>query len=84
MEPAAREKLRDPVDRPPDAQTAAATRVLESLAGGGSPGRRHVAALPLDDEDLSDEAVRAVTEGIADRAAGRTHTSDEVKRELGI
>ena len=40
--------------------------------------------MPLDEEELNDEAVRAVAEGIADRAAARTHTADELKRELGI
>lgn len=84
MKPPAREKLHDRLDRHPDPQTAAVARKLESLAGRSSPGRRPLAALPLDEEELSDEAVRAVAEGIADRAAGRTHTSDEVKRELGI
>ena len=43
-----------------------------------------MAALPLDEEELSDEALRAVEEGTADHLAGRTHTSDDVKRELGI
>ena len=38
--------------------------------------------MPLDEEELSDEAVRAVAEGIADRAAGRTQTSDEVKERV--
>ena len=33
---------------------------------------------------MNNEAVRAVEEGIADHLAGRTHTSDEVKRELGV
>lgn len=84
MKVAAREKLHDLVDRLPDGQTAVAVRVLESLAAREGPGRRPLAALPLDDEELSDEALRAVEEGIADHLAGRTHTSDEVKRELGI
>jgi len=81
---AAREKLHDLVDRLPDGQTALAARVLESLAARGSSGRTPLAALPLDEEELSDAALRAVDEGIADHLAGRTHTSDEVKRELGI
>ena len=84
MKVAAREKLHDLVDRRPDGQTAPATRVLESLAARGGSGRTPLAALPLDENELSDEALRAVDEGIADHLAGRTHTSDEVKRELGI
>ena len=84
MKAAARKGLHELADRLPDAQDATAARVPESLAGRDHPGSRPLAALPLDEEELSDEAVRAVAEGIADRAAGRTHTSDEVKRELGI
>ena len=84
MKVAARKKLHDLVDRLPEGQTAVAARVLESLAARARPGRPPLAALPLDEEELSDEALRAVEEGIADHMAGRTHTSDEVKRELGI
>lgn len=36
------------------------------------------------DEKLSDEAIRAIEEGRADHAAGRTLTLAEIKRELGI
>ena len=35
-------------------------------------------------EELSDAAVRAIEEGRADHAAGRTLTLAEIKRELGI
>ena len=84
MKVAAREKLHDLVDRLPEGQTAVAARVLESLAARERPGRTPFAALLLDEEELSDEALRAVEEGTADHLAGRTHTSDEVKRELGI
>ena len=84
MDAAARKKLLDLVDRLRDTQTAGGPRVLEPLARLGGVGRRPVATLPLDAEELSDEALRAVEEGIADHLAGRTQTSDEVKRELGI
>ena len=36
------------------------------------------------DEELSEKAERAIEEGRADHAAGRTFTMAEVKRELGI
>ncbi len=84
MKVAVRERLHDLVDRLPEGQTAVAARVLESLAARVRPERTPLAALPLDEEELSDEALRAIEEGIADHMAGRTHTSDEVKRELGI
>ena len=35
-------------------------------------------------EELSDEAIRALEEGRADHAAGRTFTMAEIKRALGI
>ena len=36
------------------------------------------------EEELSEEAVRALEEGRADHAAGRTFTMAEIKRELGV
>ena len=33
---------------------------------------------------MSEEAIRALEEGRADHAAGRTFTMAEIKRELGI
>lgn len=81
---AAREKLHDLGDRPQHRRPGVAARGLESVAGPRSPGRTPLAALPLDRQELSDEALRAVEEGIADHLAGRTYGSDEVKRELGI
>ena len=38
----------------------------------------------LDPEELSDYAIRAIAEGRADHAAGRTFTMAEIKSELGI
>ena len=34
--------------------------------------------------ELSDDAIRAIEEGRADHAAGRTFTIAEIKRELGL
>ena len=36
------------------------------------------------EEELSEDAVRAIEEGRADHDAGRTFTMAEIKRELGI
>lgn len=36
------------------------------------------------EEELSEEAIRALEEGRADHDAGRTFTMAEIKRELGI
>lgn len=40
--------------------------------------------IPDDDAVLSEHAIRAIEEGRADHAAGRTFTMAEIKRELGI
>ena len=44
----------------------------------------HPQPIPDDDEVLSDDAIRAIEEGRADHAAGRTFTMTEIKKELGI
>ena len=36
------------------------------------------------EDELSEEAIRAIGEGRADHAAGRTFTLAEIKHELGI
>jgi predicted transcriptional regulator len=36
------------------------------------------------DDVLSDEIIRNIEEGVADIKAGRTYTSDQVKRKLGL
>ncbi len=36
------------------------------------------------EDELSEEAIRALEEGRADHADGRTFTMAEIKRELGI
>ena len=46
-----------------------------------SPARKQ--AEPAD-EELSEKAIRAIEEGRADHAAGRTFTIAEIKRDLGI
>lgn len=83
MSAALREELHRLVDRLPDAQAQAAVRYLQSLAL--SAGFHHRRAVTLvDEEELSEEAVHAIEEGIADHEAGRTHTLEEAERELGL
>ena len=56
-------------------------------AGPGGPGpvppARPRAGQQVE-EELSDEAIRAMEEGRADHAAGRTFTLAEIKRQFGI
>lgn len=39
---------------------------------------------PEEDDELSEEGQRLLDEGDEDLRAGRTHTLEEVKQELGI
>ena len=41
-------------------------------------------SVPEDDKALREDAIRAIEEGRADHAAGRTFTLTEIKEELGI
>ena len=41
-------------------------------------------SVPEDDKVLREDAIRAIEEGRADHAAGRTFTLTEIKEDLGI
>ena len=49
-----------------------------------APARSRPRSIPEDDRPLSEQAIRAIEEGRADHAAGRTFTLAEIKKELGI
>jgi len=46
-----------------------------------SPGERRRVA--VDDEPLSEEAIRGIEEALEDIRAGRLYTEDEIEREFG-
>lgn len=48
---------------------------------GLPPARRRTS---WDEEELTEEEIRAIEEGLADHRAGRTFTLAEIKREFGI
>ena len=79
-----RDRLYRLVDRLPDAEGLAAERYLQYLAAHGDPLVEAALAAPEDEEELSESGHRLLTEGLEDLAAGRTHTLDEVKRELDL
>ena len=80
---AVREQLHRLVDRLPEGQTEAAARYLQSLATPQeAPDRRPVTL--VDEQELSEEAVQAFHEGVADCDAGRTYTIEEAEQELGL
>ena len=79
-----RDRLYRLVQRLPDAEVLAAERYLEYLTAHGDPLMRAALAVSEDEEELSENGRRLLNEGREDLAAGRTHTLDEVKRELDL
>ncbi len=77
---AEREALHRLVEELPDEDIELARRYLEALRRGA------VSDLEawLDDTPLTYDERQAVREAREDVEAGRTHTLDEVKRELGL
>ena len=65
-------------------EALAAERYLEYLTAHGDPLMRAALAASEDEEELSEDGRRLLNEGREDLAAGRTHTLDEVKRELDL
>lgn len=72
------------VARLPAAVVPAALRAVTALASHRDPFLTHVLAAEEDDEELNEIGQRMLKEARADSAAGRTHTLEEVERELGL
>lgn len=68
----------------PEAVVPAALRAIAKLAAHRDPFLTHVLAADQDDEELNDAGQRMLKEARDDSAAGRTHTLEEVERELGL
>lgn len=79
-----RDELSRVVSRLPDKDVRATLAFATELASRGDPLEERLLATPGEDEKLSDEEAEAIREGLADRDAGRIHSSEEVKRELGF
>ena len=79
-----RDRLYRLVDRLPDAEGLAAERYLQYLTAYGDPLVRAALSVPEDEDELSNAGRLLLNEGREDLAAGRTHTLDEVKRELEL
>ncbi|WP_067936523.1 hypothetical protein [Alicyclobacillus kakegawensis] len=78
-----REDLHRLVNEIPDSELNAAQRFLEFLRDV-DPVRKALAAAPVDDEPETAEEIEGVEEAEADIRAGRTMTTDELRRELGL
>ena len=72
------------VERLPEADLAAAGRYIESLVGSGDRLVRTLMEAPEEEEELSAEGRQLIEEGLEDLRAGRTHSFEEVKKELGF
>lgn len=80
-----REKMHRLVERIPETEVTHALRYLQYLEEiGEDPVRRALDNAPLDDEPETEEERAAVEEGKADLRAGRTLSTEELKRELGL
>ena len=84
METNSRDRLYRLVDRLPDAEVLAAERYLQYLAAQGDPVIRAALGAAEEEEELNAFGRRLLDEGLEDLAAGRTHTLDELKRELDL
>ena len=84
MEAKAKERLYRLVDQIPEGEVHTAERFLEYLMTADDPVLRALMNAPEDDEPVSAEEEEAVREALEDVAAGRMHSMEEVKRELGL
>ena len=79
-----REQVVRLVEQLPDQEIPTAGRYLEQLVEGVDPFFKHLMDAPEDDEVLSEKGKRLLDEGYEDLDARRTHTLEEVKRELDL
>jgi len=80
-----REDLYRIIDEIPEGELAGVRRYLKYVRDvGQDPVRYALDNASLDDEPETEEERRAVEEGKADIRAGRTMSSEELKKELGL
>jgi hypothetical protein len=82
MEAKAKDRLYRLVDQIPDGEVHTAERFLEYLAVDAV--LRSLINAPEDDEPVTPDEEEAVREALEDVAAGRMHSLEEVKQELGL
>ena len=72
------------VSRLPDEDVRATLAFAEERAARRDPLEERLSAVSEENEELDDDEVAAIRDGLADREAGRVYSSEAVKRELGI
>jgi len=84
MDSDARAELQRLIARLPEAVVPAALRAITELAAKRDPFLTHVLAAEEDDEELNAIGQRMLREAREDSVAGRTHSLEEVERDLGL
>ncbi|MXW38703.1 MAG: hypothetical protein F4Z65_10630 [Acidobacteria bacterium] len=79
-----RARLSRLVSRLPDEDVRATLAFAEERAAQRDPLEEKLLAAPEENEELGDDEVAAIRDGLADREAGRVYSAESVKRELGI
>ena len=79
-----RAELQRLIARLPEAAVPAALRAVAALAAQPDPFLTHVLAAAEDDEELNEVGQRMLRDAREDSAAGRTHSLEDVERELGL
>jgi len=79
-----RDELHELVDQLPDEELDAAHRFVEYLRHHGDPFLKKLMDAPLDDEPVTEEEEALVAEAWEDVKAGRLHSLEDVKKELGL
>ncbi|MBW3629314.1 MAG: hypothetical protein KY464_08460 [Gemmatimonadetes bacterium] len=82
--PTVKQQLHALIDLLPESEMETARRVLEGLHATAASQRYTLEDAPVDDEPETEEERAAVAEARADLAAGRVHSHEELKRELGL
>jgi len=78
-----RDDLHQLIEQIPDSELTAAKRYLQFLRNV-DPVRKALDAAPIDDEPETEEEANAVRDAESDIRAGRSLTTEELKREIGL
>lgn len=79
-----REELQRLIAQLPESMIPAALRAVTELANHRNPFLAHVLAAEEDDEELNEVGRRMLEEAREDSEAGRTHSLEDIERELGL
>jgi hypothetical protein len=79
-----RDSLHRLVDDLPETEIARAERLLEALKEAAAPPRYTLETAPEDDEAETPEEAAAVSEAWRDHRDGKSLTTEELKRVLGL